>query len=115
MRIAFVADSTLGLPPEEALAQGIHLVPQQVVLEGRSLRDYLDIKRRSSTTFFRARGFPQARWPQTTFTLLTKGSFAATTGSFPSTYRAGFPELFPRWKAWPGPLAKGSWSWTPGA
>jgi len=43
VRIAFVADSTLGLPPEEALAQGIHLVPQQVVLEGRSLRDYLDI------------------------------------------------------------------------
>jgi DegV family protein with EDD domain len=43
MKTAFVADSTLGLPPEEAQAQGIHLVPQQVVLEGRSLRDYMEI------------------------------------------------------------------------
>ncbi len=38
-----MADSTLGLPPEEALAHGIHLVPQQVVHGGRSFRDLWEI------------------------------------------------------------------------
>lgn len=41
---AFVADSTLGLTPEEALRQGIHLVPQQVVHKGHTYRDLLDIR-----------------------------------------------------------------------
>ncbi|RDI95136.1 DegV family protein [Meiothermus sp. QL-1] len=41
--IAFVADSTLGLSPQEALQQGVHLVPQQVIVEGKSFRDYLEI------------------------------------------------------------------------
>lgn len=41
--VAFVADSTLGLSPEEALAHGVHLVPQQVIHRGRSYRDLLEI------------------------------------------------------------------------
>lgn len=43
MKTAFVTDSTLGLSPQEALEQGIHLVLAQVILEGKSYRDYLDI------------------------------------------------------------------------
>lgn len=43
-RTAFVADSTLGLSPEEALERGIHTVPQQVIIEGRSYRDYLELR-----------------------------------------------------------------------
>jgi len=42
-KVAFVADSTLGLSPEEALKQGIHVVPQQVIWGNRTLRDQLDI------------------------------------------------------------------------
>ncbi|RTH00256.1 fatty acid-binding protein DegV [Thermus scotoductus] len=42
-KVAFVADSALGLCPEEALKQGIHVVPQQVIWGNRTLRDQLDI------------------------------------------------------------------------
>jgi DegV family protein with EDD domain len=42
-RTAFVADSTLGLSPQEALRQDIHVVPQQVILEGKSYRDYVEM------------------------------------------------------------------------
>ncbi|GAA6742396.1 DegV family protein [Thermus antranikianii] len=42
-KVAFVADSTLGLSPEEALKQGIHVVPQQVIWGNRTLRDQLAI------------------------------------------------------------------------
>lgn len=42
-RTAFVADSTLGLSPQEALERGIYLVPQQVILEGQGYRDYLEM------------------------------------------------------------------------
>ncbi|RTG98565.1 DegV family protein [Thermus scotoductus] len=42
-KVAFVADSTLGLCPEEALKQGIHVVPQQVIWGNRTLHDQLDI------------------------------------------------------------------------
>ncbi|WP_287930630.1 DegV family protein [Thermus sp.] len=42
-KVAFVGDSTLGLCPEEALKQGIHVVPQQVIWGNRTLRDQLDI------------------------------------------------------------------------
>ncbi len=40
---AFVADSTLGLSPQEALKQDIYVVPQQVILEGKSYRDYVEM------------------------------------------------------------------------
>lgn len=40
---AFVTDSTLGLSPQEALKQDIYVVPQQVILEGKSYRDYLEM------------------------------------------------------------------------
>ncbi len=43
-RTAFVADTTLGLSPEEALRAGIHLVPQTVILEGRAYRDEVELK-----------------------------------------------------------------------
>lgn len=42
-RTAYVADSTLGLSPEEALAQDVYTVPQQVVVDGKSYRDYLEM------------------------------------------------------------------------
>lgn len=42
-KVAFVADSTLGLSPEGALKQGIHVVPQQVIWGNRTLRDQLGI------------------------------------------------------------------------
>lgn len=42
-RTAFVADSTLGLSPQEALERGIYLIPQQVILEGQSYRDYVEM------------------------------------------------------------------------
>ncbi|MGK0618703.1 DegV family protein [Meiothermus cerbereus] len=42
-RIAFVADSTLGLSPQEALERDIYLVPQQVIIEGQSYRDFVEI------------------------------------------------------------------------
>ncbi|BCP66091.1 hypothetical protein TthHB5008_09680 [Thermus thermophilus] len=41
--MAFVADSTLGLSPEEAKSLGIHVVPQQVLHRGRSFRDLVEI------------------------------------------------------------------------
>ncbi|MFN3179452.1 MAG: DegV family protein, partial [Thermus sp.] len=41
--VAFVADSTLGLSPEEALSQGIHVVPQQVIWKDKTFRDQLEI------------------------------------------------------------------------
>lgn len=41
--VAFVADSTLGLSPAEALAQGIHLVPQQVIWGEKTFRDLVEI------------------------------------------------------------------------
>lgn len=41
--VAFVADSTLGLSPKEALGQGIHVVPQQVIWKDKTFRDQLDI------------------------------------------------------------------------
>ncbi|AFV76010.1 EDD domain protein, DegV family [Thermus oshimai JL-2] len=43
-KVAFVADSTLGLSPEEALKEGIHLVPQQVIHGGRAYRDLVEIR-----------------------------------------------------------------------
>ena len=43
MKTAFVADSTLGLSPGEALEQGIHLAPAVVILDGQSMRDYLEV------------------------------------------------------------------------
>lgn len=39
-----MADSTLGLTPEEALQEGIHLVPQQVIHEDRAYRDLVEIR-----------------------------------------------------------------------
>lgn len=43
MTTAYVADSTLGLSPERALEQGVFLIAQQVVVEGKAYRDYLEM------------------------------------------------------------------------
>ncbi|MDX2007220.1 MAG: DegV family protein [Meiothermus sp.] len=43
MKTTFVADSTLGLSPQEALEQGIYLVPQQIILDGKTYRDWLEL------------------------------------------------------------------------
>lgn len=42
-RTAFVADSTLGLSPQEALERDVYIVPQQVIIEGKSYRDYVEM------------------------------------------------------------------------
>lgn len=42
-RTAFVTDSTIGLSPQKAQGQGIYTVAQQVVLEGKSYRDYTEM------------------------------------------------------------------------
>ncbi len=42
MRVAFVADSTLGLDPGRAKDLGIHLVPTRVRIGRRDLADYLE-------------------------------------------------------------------------
>jgi DegV family protein with EDD domain len=43
MNIAYVTDSTIGLSPREAEQQGCYSIAQQVVLGGKSYRDYLEI------------------------------------------------------------------------
>jgi len=40
---AFVADSTLGLSPQEALKGDVHVIPQQVIIEGKSYRDFVEM------------------------------------------------------------------------
>ncbi|MER3443819.1 MAG: fatty acid-binding protein DegV, partial [Meiothermus sp.] len=44
MKTAFVADSTIGLTPEQAEAQGVYLVPQQVIVEDKAFRDHVEIR-----------------------------------------------------------------------
>ena len=39
-RTAFVADSTIGLSPPEALEQGIHIVPMQIIVDGIGYKDF---------------------------------------------------------------------------
>lgn len=73
--VAFVADSTLGLSPEEALAHGIHLVPQQVVHGGRSFRDLLDIS------------------PEEVLALLAKGERLTTSQVAPEDLRETYERL----------------------
>jgi DegV family protein with EDD domain len=43
MKIAYVSDSTIGLTPQEAEQSGVYSIPQQVVVNGKSYRDYLEI------------------------------------------------------------------------
>jgi DegV family protein with EDD domain len=43
VNITFVADSTLGLSPSEALEQNIHIVAQQIILDGKSYRDWIEL------------------------------------------------------------------------
>ncbi|WP_299426805.1 DegV family protein [uncultured Meiothermus sp.] len=44
MKTAFVSDTTLGLTPQEALQQEIHLLPALIMLDGKAHRDYLEIQ-----------------------------------------------------------------------
>lgn len=80
MKTAFVADSTLGLTPEQALEQDIHLVPQQVVIEGKSYRDYLEIS------------------PQQVTEAQRGGQTASTSQVAPTDFEAKYEELLHRFE-----------------
>jgi DegV family protein with EDD domain len=74
-KTAFVADTTLGLSPEEALEKGIHLVPVQVIHGGRSYRDLLEIG------------------PEEVLALLEKGERLSTSQAAPEDLRATYERL----------------------
>jgi DegV family protein with EDD domain len=74
-KTAFVADTTLGLSPEEALEKGIHLVPVQVIHGGRSYRDLLEIG------------------PAEVLALLEKGERLSTSQAAPEDLRATYERL----------------------
>jgi len=74
-KTAFVADSTLGLSPEEALKHGIHLVPVQVIHGERSYRDLLEIT------------------PEEVLALLGKGERLSTSQVAPEDFRATYERL----------------------
>jgi DegV family protein with EDD domain len=74
-KTAFVADTTLGLSPEEALEKGIHLVPVQVIHGGRSYRDLLEIG------------------PEEVLALLEKGERLSTSQAAPEDLRAAYERL----------------------
>jgi DegV family protein with EDD domain len=74
-KTAFVADTTLGLSPEEALEKGIHLVPVQVIHGGRSYRDLLEIG------------------PEEVLALLEKGEKLSTSQAAPEDLRATYERL----------------------
>jgi DegV family protein with EDD domain len=74
-KTAFVADTTLGLSPEEALEKGIHLVPVQVIHGGRSYRDLLEI------------GLEEV------LALLEKGERLSTSQAAPEDLRATYERL----------------------
>ncbi|MDT7908789.1 DegV family protein, partial [Thermus sp.] len=74
-RTAFVADTTLGLSPEQAQEKGIHLVPVQVIHGGRSYRDLLEIG------------------PEEVLALLEKGERLSTSQAAPEDLRATYERL----------------------
>jgi DegV family protein with EDD domain len=74
-KTAFVADTTLGLSPEEALKHGIHLVPVQVIHGERSYRDLLEIS------------------PEEVLALLEKGEKLSTSQAAPEDLRATYERL----------------------
>ncbi len=80
MKTAFVADSTLGLAPEKALEQGIHLLPQLVVIEGKSYRDYLEIN------------------PEQVAEAQRRGQTVSTSQVAPTDFEAKYEELLHRFE-----------------
>jgi DegV family protein with EDD domain len=74
-RTAFVADTTLGLSPEQAQEKGIHLVPVQVIHGGRSYWDLLEIG------------------PEEVLALLEKGERLSTSQAAPEDLRATYERL----------------------
>ncbi len=74
-KTAFVADTTLGLSPEEALKHGIHLVPVQVIRGERGYRDLLEIT------------------PEEVLALLEKGERLSTSQTAPEDLRATYERL----------------------
>lgn len=73
--VAYVADSTLGLSPEEGVKHGIHVVPQQVIWKERSYRDLVEIA------------------PQEVLALLEKGERLSTSQVAPEDLRATYETL----------------------
>jgi fatty acid-binding protein DegV len=74
-KTAFVADTTLGLSPEQALEKGIHLVPVQVIHGGRSYRDLLEVG------------------PKEILALLEKGERLSTSQAAPEDLRTTYERL----------------------
>ncbi len=54
MKVAFAADSTIGLDPERARALGFEVIPAKVIVDGVVHRDYLDITPQAVVAAFRA-------------------------------------------------------------
>ncbi|MCS7218995.1 MAG: DegV family protein [Thermus sp.] len=77
--VAFVADSTLGLSPAEALAQGIHLVPQQVIWGEKTFRDLVEIH------------------PEEVLALLARGERLSTSQVAPEDLRQTYETLLARY------------------
>ncbi|MEN2982913.1 MAG: DegV family protein [Thermus sp.] len=77
--VAFVADSTLGLSPAEALAQGIHLVPQQVIWGEKTFRDLVEIH------------------PEEVLALLARGERLSTSQVAPEDLRQAYETLLARY------------------
>ncbi|AEV16300.1 DegV [Thermus sp. CCB_US3_UF1] len=77
--MAFVADSTLGLSPAEALAQGIHLVPQQVIWGEKTFRDLVEIH------------------PEEVLALLARGERLSTSQVAPEDLRQTYETLLARY------------------
>ncbi|WP_234554813.1 DegV family protein [Thermus caliditerrae] len=73
--VAFVADSTLGLSPEEGLRYGIHVVPQQVVWKDKAYRDLVEIS------------------PEEVLALLEKGERLSTSQVAPEDLRSTYETL----------------------
>ncbi|PZA07851.1 MULTISPECIES: DegV family protein [unclassified Meiothermus] len=80
MSTAFVADSTLGLSPQEALEREIHLLPQQVVIQGKSYRDYFEIT------------------PQQVTEAQLAGQTVSTSQVAPADFEAKYEELLHRFE-----------------
>ncbi|WP_038056631.1 DegV family protein [Thermus amyloliquefaciens] len=74
-KVAFLADSTLGLSPEAGLRHGIHVVPQQVVWGEKAYRDLVEIT------------------PEEVLSLLKRGERLTTSQVAPEDLRAAYERL----------------------
>lgn len=78
MRIAFLTDSTLGLSAAGVQALGLTMVPQQVVVDGKSFRDLLEID------------------SETIYTAQREGRKLGTSQVSPADFEAAYRDLLQR-------------------